>query len=82
MEFRSKYIRIKIEIGKVKPKKWDPELKEWLYWPDKKSEGLGDTIYKITKAIGIKWLTEKIFPNGDCGCNERQQWLNHIFPYK
>lgn len=37
------------------------------------SEGLGDTIAKVTKAFGIK----------PCGrCKKRQQKLNEIFPYK
>lgn len=37
------------------------------------SQGLGDTIAKATKAIGIK-------PCG--GCKKRQQKLNKAFPYK
>jgi len=36
------------------------------------SEGLGDTIAKITSAVGIK-------PCG--GCKERQEKLNRLFPY-
>ena len=82
MEFRSKYIRIKIEIGKVKPRKWDPFMQEWLYKEETKSRGFGDTIYKITKFLGIKWLTKKMFPEGDCGCSYRQKLLNDMFPYK
>lgn len=39
----------------------------------KKSRGLGDTIAKVTSAIGIK-------PCG--GCKERQEWLNRAFPYR
>ena len=37
------------------------------------SQGLGDTIAKATRAIGIK-------PCG--GCKKRQQKLNKAFPYK
>jgi hypothetical protein len=37
------------------------------------SKGVGDTIAKMTKAIGIK-------PCG--GCKKRQEWLNKKFPYK
>ncbi len=38
-----------------------------------KSEGLGDTVKKITNAVGIK----------QCGaCKRRQQKLNRLFPYK
>jgi hypothetical protein len=38
----------------------------------RKSDGLGDTIANITKAIGIK-------PCG--GCKKRQAKLNKLFPY-
>lgn len=39
----------------------------------KKSKGVGDTIAKITKAIGFK----------QCGgCKKRQKKLNALFPYK
>ena len=38
-----------------------------------KSRGLGDTIAKITHAIGIK-------PCG--GCKKRQAMLNRLFPYR
>ena len=38
-----------------------------------KSKGLGDTVAKITKAVGIK----------PCGaCKKRQEKLNRLFPYK
>tara|TARA_R110002020_G_C16321697_1_gene774884 strand:- start:23473 stop:23859 length:387 start_codon:yes stop_codon:yes gene_type:complete len=47
----------------------------------KKSEGIGDTISKITKATGIKKLVEFI-AGEDCGCSERQTYLNEKFPYK
>jgi len=40
--------------------------------PKAKSRGLGDTIAKITKAVGIK-------PCG--GCKKRQKKLNEWFPY-
>ena len=39
----------------------------------KPSKGFGDTIAKMTKAIGIK-------PCG--GCKKRQEWLNKKIPYK
>jgi len=47
-------------------------------WPirschKKKSRGLGDTIAKMTSAVGIK-------PCG--GCKKRQKKLNEMFPYK
>ena len=38
-----------------------------------KSRGLGDTVAKITQAVGVK----------PCGkCKKRQQKLNEMFPYK
>jgi len=39
---------------------------------DGKSRGLGDTIAKVTKAVGIK-------PCG--GCGRRRKKLNKMFPY-
>lgn len=43
------------------------------YLEKKKSKGLGDTVAKITKAVGIK----------PCGaCKKRQKKLNRLFPYK
>ena len=45
-----------------------------------KSKGLGDTIAKITKVTGIKKVVEAI--TDDCGCDERQDTLNRVFPYK
>ena len=49
-----------------------------------KSKGLGDTIEKITKATGVKKVVDKInkATGKDCGCNERKEILNSIFPYK
>ena len=48
------------------------------------SRGLGDTVAKITKATGIKKVTDVVFGafNKDCGCRERQSKLNKMFPYK
>ena len=40
---------------------------------DKSSRGLGDTVAKVTKKLGIR----------SCGgCKKRQTLLNKIFPYK
>ena len=50
----------------------------------KPSEGLGDTIAKITHAIGIDKVAEGVaraVGREDCGCNRRRQILNKIFPY-
>ncbi len=49
-----------------------------------KSEGLGDTIEKITTATGIKaavdWFSEAT--GIDCGCDARKEKLNKIFRYR
>lgn len=46
----------------------------------KKSEGLGDTIEKVTEATGIKAVVKAVVGD-DCGCDERKQKLNEMFPY-
>lgn len=48
---------------------------------ESQSIGLGDTIQKITKATGIEALV-KFIGGEDCGCSERQQKLNKLFPYR
>jgi hypothetical protein len=45
------------------------------------SQGLGDTIEKITEATGIKALV-KFIAGEDCGCEERKQKLNELFNYR
>jgi len=44
-----------------------------------KSKGLGDDIAKFTKATGIDKLAKKVLGE-DCGCEERRQKLNQLFP--
>jgi|TARA_R100000995_G_scaffold66190_1_gene35023 hypothetical protein len=49
-----------------------------------KSKGLGDTVEKITRATGVKSLTElamRATGYTDCGCDKRKAWLNKQFPY-
>ena len=50
---------------------------------EKKSKGLGDTIEKITKATGIKKVVDKVseVTGKDCGCANRKDKLNRLFPY-
>jgi len=48
---------------------------------ENKSEGLGDSIAKITQKTGIDKLTKFVLGE-DCGCSERQSYLNKAFPYK
>tara|TARA_Y100000748_G_scaffold302062_1_gene303505 strand:- start:3212 stop:3388 length:177 start_codon:yes stop_codon:yes gene_type:complete len=47
------------------------------------SKGLGDTIHKFTTATGIKKVVDVISEKVDkpCGCNERRNALNKMFPY-
>jgi hypothetical protein len=53
------------------------------YMEKKKSKGLGDTIEKITKATGIKKVVDTVSKatGKDCGCGERKDTLNRLFPY-
>jgi hypothetical protein len=50
----------------------------------RKSKGLGDTIEQITEATGIKKVVEAISEATgiDCGCDERKDLFNKLFPYK
>lgn len=43
--------------------------------------GLGDSIEKVTKATGINRAVEKVVGK-DCGCGNRRDTLNRVFPYK
>jgi hypothetical protein len=49
-----------------------------------KSRGLGDTIEKITTATGIKKVVETVAKatGKPCGCKERRDALNRVFPYQ
>ncbi len=49
-----------------------------------KSKGLGDSIEKFTKATGIKKVVDKVseVTGIDCGCDERKELLNKVFPYR
>jgi hypothetical protein len=54
--------------------------KDWKANQEKASQGLGDTIAKVTEATGIKKAV-KFLAGEDCGCDERQERLNRIFKY-
>jgi len=52
---------------------------------NQESKGLGDTIAKVTHAVGLDKVAEavaKVVGKDDCGCNKRREKLNDIFPYK
>lgn len=64
-----------------KPKdKRTKQYKEWVAKYETASEGVGDTVAKITKATGIDKAV-KFLAGEDCGCNDRKDTLNHLFPY-
>lgn len=49
------------------------------------STGLGDTIAKVTHAVGLDKVAEsvaKAVGKDDCGCSKRREKLNELFPYK
>lgn len=51
---------------------------------NEKSKGLGDTIEKITTATGVKKVVENVAKavGKDCGCKQRKDALNRMFPYE
>jgi len=52
--------------------------------PKKPSQGLGDSIAKLTHALGIDKLADKVaeaLGEEDCGCERRKDSLNKLFPY-
>ena len=53
---------------------------EWKANQEAASEGLGDSVEKITEATGIK-AAVKFLAGEDCGCDERKEKLNKLFSY-
>ena len=49
-----------------------------------RSQGLGDSVEKFTKATGIKKMVDTMSRglNLPCGCEARKGVLNKMFPYK
>lgn len=56
------------------------EYKEWKAKREAASEGLGDSIEKITEATGIK-AAVKFLAGEDCNCDQRKEKLNKLFHY-
>ena len=59
------------------------EYKSYAEWKENQeaaSEGLGDSVEKITEATGIK-AAVKFLAGEDCGCDERKEKLNKLFSY-
>lgn len=46
-----------------------------------KAEGIGDTVEAVLEATGIAKVAKWILGE-DCGCTERKESLNKLFPYK
>ena len=53
--------------------------KEWKKNHAESNKGLGDAVEKFTEATGIKALV-KFVAGDDCGCDERKEKLNYLFP--
>ena len=73
-------------MNNIPPKPNDKRTKrykEWVAKYEKQSEGVGDTVEKITKATGIKAAVDGVFDalGKDCGCDKRKETLNKMFPY-
>lgn len=47
-------------------------------------EGAGDLIHKFTEKTGIKKIVDTVASKTgtDCGCGERREKLNNMFPFK
>ena len=76
-----------MEKSKEYYEKLDKRTTEYKEWKRKfeeaqesQSEGLGDTVEKIAKVTGIK-AAVKFIAGDDCGCDDRKEKLNKIFPY-
>jgi hypothetical protein len=68
-------------MSEFKGDKRTKEYREWKKNHAKASEGLGDTVQKITKATGIEKAV-KFIAGEDCGCEERKEKLNEMFRYR
>ena len=55
--------------------------RDWKAKYEKESSGVGDTVEKITTATGIRKAV-KFLAGEDCGCDERKNVLNRMFPYQ
>lgn len=62
----------------------DKRTREWKEWKknfDAQSKGVGDSVEKVLEKTGVakvaKWALGE-----DCGCDERKEKLNYLFPYQ
>jgi len=61
------------------PKK-KSEKKQKSITKSTKSKGLGDTLEKVFKKTGIDKVAKWVLGE-DCGCDDRKEKLNYLFPY-
>lgn len=53
--------------------------------PKQEAKGLGDSIAKVTHFFRLDRVADavaKMAGAEGCGCSERREYLNHLFPYK
>ena len=61
----------------------NPQFRQYIDGIDpNKSEGLGDTIWKILDKFGIHRVMRKVQRRGCGGCRRRRDKLNKLIPYK
>jgi hypothetical protein len=48
----------------------------------RKHKGVGDTVEAVLEKTGVKKLVQIFVDGKDCGCEERKQKLNDLFPYR
>ena len=66
-------------MTEFKGDKRSKSYKEWKKNHAESNKGLGDAVEKFTEATGIKALV-KFVAGDDCGCDERKEKLNYLFP--
>ena len=52
--------------------------------PKEKSKGLGDSVARVTNFLKLDKVADavaKLVDAEGCGCEERRQYLNELFPY-
>lgn len=68
-----------IGSGSIPTDKRTKAYKDYVKKHGEASKGLGDVVEKVTEATGIKKAV-KFLAGEDCGCDERKEKLNKLFP--
>ena len=68
--------------GDRRTKQGKTDYEQWKKNHSEASKGLGDTVEKFTEATGIKKVVDTVFNKLEksCGCDERKEKLNYLFP--